>query len=1537
MSTAYYSSFYPAGDSGAKGSAAFVGSIATTIVYLYRRSATALVDADKPNGNVVYTFATADTDVSAVTNGWSVTIPAGTNTLYITAATAYASNTNTVGVDPTTTILPAQWATPVASTTNSLNGVTARSVFLFKRQATDTTAPTVPAVSTTYTFSNSTLTGTLDGWTQAAPDSDLGKYLYATVATALGTGTADTILTSEWKSPVVFSEDGAGYTAYLTNESHTLVADTDGTVSNYTGATGSFVILRDGTDVSASFTLSSFSNPQGLGNGANSIYSGNTYTITSGFDISEDVATLTIRATGSGAHSGIVLDKVFTLSKSKSGATAKLLSIYPSRQIVSFDGAGNLLPATGQDITYTAVKQNTTATVNWTIKDNKGNSITPTSSYLSADTGNSVTMTAAQFNNAIAVNSATGVVITATCDGLTDTTTVVKVVNGTNGIDGTSPLVYDIITSSPVIVKDAPDAVTAGTYSSITIQGRLYDGNNTTNYGWVTITANGDTEATTATNTATTPVTLSPESSSGKSSYIIKLYDQASVSGATLLDTQTITVVFKGAAGSDGTNGTSAIAAIVSNEAHVFPANSSGAITSYVGSGTVIRLYEGATELVYDGVGTANGTWTVSAAATNITVGTLTDSGNFVTVGQHSGVASGTDTSSITYNITGKTSTGQSINVTKTQTFSKSKTGTAGVAGAAAVNIVLTKEASTILAYADGTLAVAANTITGVAKLFLGTTEITPGTGTGQVAWSITSTAGSSATINTANGTYTLTGLDGNIHSATLTITGTYNGSPYTKSFTVTKTFVGYERRTSDPTTGNFEGRAYYNTSTQKLRLYTGGTWTDKTGTTATTTVIADVVNAGSITSAHLATTELITVSAQIANGIITNAKIGDLEVDTLKIAGNAITTGKLGLNSTTSLYNTQPADINLPTYGTTEIAKIENVYSSDESKQIALVESTYRGTGTSSFSVNLESKKLYASGYNRAYVTFSGINTINYNSSGKAPSPSGTTTITASVFNVTSPTYEWYLNGQLTSQTTNNFTYTIPPTSTDLPAKLLLVVRDTSGITVVKAVYYIYPLLTGTNNITIVPDKKGAFIPEITGTAVKTTTSVTSTTTANTINSISSGTLTSTNAEYGFLTIQNSSTAYVIGDAVKFASTIAGFTGGTTYYIASVGSYLGTYYVNLATSYSNAINGIIQYPTTTNTGLSVAINGGFFISSGVAITNGTAIKFVGIPWGGISTTTTYYAKNVTSSTMQLSINSNLSDTVAISVGSGSLDIYHFPGGSPTISYAETDNTIRVYKGSTLMTYSTTTPQPANTWKMVYTDINGSTSGGVTPGTLSVASNVVTLADVTAGSTGEKYNEINYAITVNDGTTISTIPFTYFISHSILGSYSDTINYITTVEILGTIYRPASAGATSIILSDIIWESIPAGTILKTYSGTTVGTVYSVEVLYDVENLPYATRIFTSGIPSALAQGTSIYTQTIKEGSVQQWRIVDSKEIVHLVQTSTNVYKVRVPATLIDTPTSGYADYRVRVKSSAQGTASSTKTFLSLQGVKKVT
>lgn len=125
-----------------------------------------------------------------------------------------------------------------------------------------------------------------------------------------------------------------------------------------------------------------------------------------------------------------------------------------------------------------------------------------------------------------------------------------------------------------------------------------------------------------------------------------------------------------------GQNGVDAISALLSNEAHTLPSTFSGQV-NYAGSGTIIYVSEGVNLLNYNGVGTSNGTWTVSASGSSITPGSISDGGVYAVVANQSGITS--STASITYTISGRTLAGESFSLQKQQSFSKSTDGEDGV------------------------------------------------------------------------------------------------------------------------------------------------------------------------------------------------------------------------------------------------------------------------------------------------------------------------------------------------------------------------------------------------------------------------------------------------------------------------------------------------------------------------------------------------------------------------------------------------------------------------------------------------------------------------------------------------------------------------------------------------------------------------------------------------------------------------------------------------------------------------------------------
>jgi hypothetical protein len=126
---------------------------------------------------------------------------------------------------------------------------------------------------------------------------------------------------------------------------------------------------------------------------------------------------------------------------------------------------------------------------------------------------------------------------------------------------------------------------------------------------------------------------------------------------------------FKGA---DGTSGVSPILVSLSRPIVNIMTDSNGNNGIYTNSGTNISVIEGLTTLEYDGVGTSSGTWKIlSVVASGITAGTTAvDSSSYAIINDHSAISAAT--ASITYNISGKNSSGVVFTTSVVQTFTRS-------------------------------------------------------------------------------------------------------------------------------------------------------------------------------------------------------------------------------------------------------------------------------------------------------------------------------------------------------------------------------------------------------------------------------------------------------------------------------------------------------------------------------------------------------------------------------------------------------------------------------------------------------------------------------------------------------------------------------------------------------------------------------------------------------------------------------------------------------------------------------------------------
>ena len=195
------------------------------VAYLYQRAATAPVTA--PAGTFTYTFATGVLSGGTL-NGYSFTIPAANgNPLWVVAASASSSTA-------TDSIAGTEFSAPVALASDGTAGLNSATVYLYQRAAS---APSVPSVNVTYTFSTGAATGQNNGWTQTLPTSGTNP-IWVTTATAASNTATDTIATGEWATPAILAQNGTDGVAGANNAVVSLFNKNTSSVSAPSAFTG---------------------------------------------------------------------------------------------------------------------------------------------------------------------------------------------------------------------------------------------------------------------------------------------------------------------------------------------------------------------------------------------------------------------------------------------------------------------------------------------------------------------------------------------------------------------------------------------------------------------------------------------------------------------------------------------------------------------------------------------------------------------------------------------------------------------------------------------------------------------------------------------------------------------------------------------------------------------------------------------------------------------------------------------------------------------------------------------------------------------------------------------------------------------------------------------------------------------------------------------------------------------------------------------------------------------------------------------------
>lgn len=193
--------------------------INSATVMLYKRSASE--PTDKPTATLYYKFADGKlyttsaliTEATTQLNGWSTSIPSGSDPCYVRQVAALSNaDYDAIGVS--------EWGDVkklVENGANGANGSNTATVMLYKRSSTTISSVGI-SVTLYYKFSDKVLytdsacttpaTTQLKGWSRTIPTSSTDP-IYVTSAIAYSADAQDAIGSNEWATPAKFTENGA--------------------------------------------------------------------------------------------------------------------------------------------------------------------------------------------------------------------------------------------------------------------------------------------------------------------------------------------------------------------------------------------------------------------------------------------------------------------------------------------------------------------------------------------------------------------------------------------------------------------------------------------------------------------------------------------------------------------------------------------------------------------------------------------------------------------------------------------------------------------------------------------------------------------------------------------------------------------------------------------------------------------------------------------------------------------------------------------------------------------------------------------------------------------------------------------------------------------------------------------------------------------------------------------------------------------------------------------------------------------------------
>jgi len=199
--------------------------------------------------------------------------------------------------------------------------ISGEQAFKFEAGSSTPTSTTITLTATLFvgltTYDWEYWTGS--AWTNLSGTQNAQTYSLAYNNAAWGSNTSLRIRCSSGgysdEITIVKLFDGSAYSGFLTNESHTVAAASDGTGYSLTGSGGTFKVYQGTTDITTSctFAISGSSTSNGL---TASIVAGTGVYSLSGASWTGDLATFTFTAT---YNSTVISTKTYTISKSKAG------------------------------------------------------------------------------------------------------------------------------------------------------------------------------------------------------------------------------------------------------------------------------------------------------------------------------------------------------------------------------------------------------------------------------------------------------------------------------------------------------------------------------------------------------------------------------------------------------------------------------------------------------------------------------------------------------------------------------------------------------------------------------------------------------------------------------------------------------------------------------------------------------------------------------------------------------------------------------------------------------------------------------------------------------------------------------------------------------------------------------------------------------------------------------------------------------------------------------------------------------------------